>query len=100
MMVEIKLVNIYENFPMNSENGSAPINASELIVSFPTLSAFCLLLVQAKQRQTKMSIGMIFRIEYYFIVVAVKGTLFFLGGFMFIILSSTNGSSTTAQESE
>jgi hypothetical protein len=53
MMVEIKLVNIYENFPMNSENGSAPINASELIVSFPTLSAFCLLLVQAKQSMEK-----------------------------------------------
>ena len=51
---------------MNSENGSAPINASELIVSFHTLSAFCLLLVQAKQRQTRMSIGMIFALSSYF----------------------------------
>ena len=66
MMVENNLVNVYENFPMHSENGSAPINASELIVSFPALSAFCLLLVQAKQRQTKMSIGMIFRFEQLF----------------------------------
>lgn len=50
---------------MNSENGSAPINASELIVSFPALSAFYLLLVQAKLRHTKKSIGIIFRIFHF-----------------------------------